>query len=139
MTRIPVTYGGDSGPDLEEVAAFAGCEPSEVIRRHASQTYRVYMLGFLPGFPYMGELNEKLVLPRQANPVQVLNGSVGIAGKQTGIYPFDSPGGWHIIGRTPMKMFDASKETPVTIAAGAEIQFYSITEDEYQNYQGGHS
>lgn len=137
--RIPVCYDLSCAPDLLMVCEKTKLKTGEIIGLHTSKTYRVYMLGFMPGFPYMGELDEKLILPRKSTPVQVLNGSVGIAGKQTGIYPFDSPGGWHIIGRTPVKMFDASKDVPVIIAAGTEIQFYSITEHEYQNYQSGNS
>ncbi len=139
IMRIPVCYDLPCGPDIQMVSEKTKLKPVEIIGLHTSKTYRVYMLGFMPGFPYMGELDEKLILPRKSTPVQVLNGSVGIAGKQTGIYPFDSPGGWHIIGRTPVKMFDASREVPVTIDAGTEIQFYPITEYEYQHYQGGNS
>ena len=139
IMRIPVCYDLSYAPDLHAVSEITNFSTTEIIQIHTSKTYRVYMLGFMPGFPYMGELDEKLVLPRKANPVKVLNGSVGIAGKQTGIYPFDSPGGWYIIGRTPVKIFDPSREVPVSIAAGTEIQFYPITEHEYQNYQGGNS
>lgn len=139
VMRIPVCYDLSYAPDLLRVCEKTKLKPAEIIGLHTSKTYRVYMLGFMPGFPYMGELDDKLILPRKSIPVRVLSGSVGIAGKQTGIYPFDSPGGWHIIGRTPVKMFDASGKVPVTVAAGTEIQFYPITEHEYQNYQGRNS
>ena len=139
LMRVPVCYDASCAPDLQMVCEKTKLTATEIIEIHSAKTYRVYMIGFLPGFPYMGELDEKLILPRKDTPVPVINGSVGIAGKQTGIYPFDSPGGWHIIGRTPVKMFDPSKEMPVAITAGTEIQFYPITEDEYHSYQGGHS
>ncbi|MEO5906438.1 MAG: 5-oxoprolinase subunit PxpB, partial [Saprospiraceae bacterium] len=139
LLRIPVCYDPSCAPDMQIISEKTKLSKTEIIQIHTSTTYRVYMLGFMPGFPYMGELDEKLVLPRKPNPVQVLNGSVGIAGKQTGIYPFDSPGGWHIIGRTPLKLFDASRDTPVIISAGTEIRFYSITEHEYRDNKGGNS
>ncbi len=102
VTEIPVCYGGPHGPDLEAVAAFAGCSPDEVAQRHAAETYRVYMLGFLPGFAYLGSVAASIAMPRRSAPRErVPAGSVGIAGLQTGVYPCDSPGGWQLIGRTP--------------------------------------
>jgi inhibitor of KinA len=92
------------------------------------------MLGFLPGFAYMGEVDEKIVMPRKPQPQNVLAGSVGIAGKQTGIYPLASPGGWQIIGRTPLKLFDAEREEPVLLKAGDTVQFYSISKDEFESF-----
>lgn len=113
--EIPVTYGGAGGPDLAEVAARAGCSPEEAARRHAAGLYRVYMLGFLPGFAYLGDVEATIAAPRRATPrSNVPAGSVGIAGTQTGVYPRESPGGWQIVGRTTLSMFDA--------AAGARLQ-----------------
>lgn len=109
VREIAVTYGGDAGPDLADVAAFARCTPAEVVARHAARVYRVYMLGFLPGFAYLGEVDASIAAPRRAAPrARVPAGAVGIAGAQTGIYPQDSPGGWQIIGHTDARMFDAS-------------------------------
>ena len=105
--EVPVAYGGEYGPDLEHVAARAGISVQDVIERHASRDYRVYMLGFLPGFAYMGIVDESIAAPRRAEPrVRVPAGSVGIAGVQTGIYPREAPGGWQLIGRTPLAVFD---------------------------------
>ena len=104
---IPVVYGGAGGPDLPDVAAFAGCSAEEVIARHTARVYRVYMLGFLPGFAYLGDVDPAIAAPRRATPRQAVPaGSVGIAGAQTGVYPQASPGGWQIIGHTAMRMFD---------------------------------
>ena len=121
---VEVVYGGENGPDLAEVAAFAGCAPSDVIDRHASRTYRVFMLGFLPGFAYMGSVDDSIAAPRRATPrTRVPAGSVGIAGRQTGIYPVDSPGGWQIIGRTAMKVFDPDRNPPALFAPGDSVRF----------------
>lgn len=121
---VEVVYGGDSGPDLAEVAAFAGCAPAEVIDRHASRTYRVFMLGFLPGFAYMGTVDDSIAAPRRATPrARVPAGSVGIAGRQTGIYPFASPAGWQIIGRTAMRTFDPGRTPPALFAPGDHVRF----------------
>ncbi|MSO29614.1 MAG: 5-oxoprolinase subunit PxpB [Acidobacteria bacterium] len=121
---VEVVYGGENGPDLAEVAAFAGCAPSDVIDRHASRTYRVFMLGFLPGFAYMGSVDDSIAAPRRATPrTRVPAGSVGIAGRQTGIYPVDSPGGWQIIGRTAMKVFDPDRNPPALFAPGDRVRF----------------
>ncbi|MEX2270876.1 MAG: 5-oxoprolinase subunit PxpB [Vicinamibacterales bacterium] len=106
---IPVRYGGEFGPDLADVAAFAGIDAAEVVRRHIAAAYRVYMLGFLPGFAYLGKVEPSIAAPRRSTPrQQVPAGSIGIAGPQTGIYPQESPGGWQLIGRTACRMFDAS-------------------------------
>lgn len=122
--EVEVIYGGESGPDLAEVAAFAGCTASDVIERHALPTYRVFMLGFLPGFAYMGPVDASIAAPRRSTPrTRVPAGSVGIAGRQTGIYPFDSPGGWQIIGRTAMKLFDSERNPPALFAAGDAVRF----------------
>ncbi|MCP4690229.1 MAG: 5-oxoprolinase subunit PxpB [Desulfobacterales bacterium] len=111
--KIPMVYGGECGPDLAWVADFHGISPGEVIRLHSQTVYRVYMIGFTPGFPYMGELPEALDTPRRASPrTHIPRGSVGIAQRQTGIYPVVSPGGWQIIGRTPIRLFDAKGDPP---------------------------
>ena len=127
---VEVVYGGDGGPDLADVAAFAGCAPADVIDRHASRTYRVFMLGFLPGFAYMGAVDDSIAAPRRATPrTHVPAGSVGIAGRQTGIYPFDSPGGWQIIGRTAMTIFDPDRIPPALFAPGDHVRFVPVTSD----------
>jgi len=109
LVDIQTRYGGDDGPDLADVAAFAGITPAEVIERHAARVYRVFMLGFLPGFAYLGQVDPSIAAPRRASPRQsVPAGSVGIAGRQTGVYPQVSPGGWQLIGRTAVRMFDVA-------------------------------
>ncbi|MDA1183215.1 MAG: 5-oxoprolinase subunit PxpB [Acidobacteria bacterium] len=121
---VPVVYGGKAGPDLAEVAAFAGCSPDEVIERHAATTYRVCMLGFLPGFAYMASVDTTIAAPRHATPrLRVPAGSVGIAGLQTGIYPRESPGGWQIIGRTALDLFDPDRTPPALFAPGDRVRF----------------
>jgi len=121
---IPVTYGGEDGPDLSTVAKFAGCSEDEVIRLHAAPVYRVYMLGFLPGFAYMGSVNARIAMPRLDTPrMRVAAGSVGIAGLQTGVYPCETPGGWRIIGRTPIRLFDSARATPCVLKAGDRVRF----------------
>ncbi|HVF80378.1 MAG TPA: 5-oxoprolinase subunit PxpB [Flavisolibacter sp.] len=132
---IPVCYEKKYAPDLEAVAGIKSLSAEEVIQLHVKRRYRVYMIGFLPGFAYMGKVDEAIAAPRKKTPVKVVAGSVGIAGGQTGIYPFTSPGGWNIIGRTPIKLFDKEKNEPVLLQPGDEILFYSITEDEFENYQ----
>jgi KipI family sensor histidine kinase inhibitor len=122
--EIPVIYGGAGGPDLEAVASFSGCSPAEVIARHTSRFYRVYMLGFVPGFAYMGRVDESIAAPRRRVPRErVPAGSVGIAGLQTGVYPVDSPGGWQLIGHTATVMFDVHRERPSLLAAGDMVRF----------------
>lgn len=124
---IPVCYGGIYGPDLHAVAAFAKCSETEVIERHASQPYRVYMLGFLPGFAYMGSVPVALAMPRKQTPrFDVPAGSVGIAGRQTGVYPLDGPGGWQLIGRTPVTPFDLGRTDPFLFRPGDTVQFEPI-------------
>ena len=130
---VPVCYGGPFGPDLPFVSRRAGCSVEEVVQRHAGQEYRVFMIGFLPGFPYLGPLDERLALPRRDTPrTRVPAGSVGIAGRQTGIYPVDAPGGWHIIGRTPMRLFDLSAVPPARLAPGDLVRFIPIDESTYR-------
>jgi inhibitor of KinA len=132
---IPVCYDPVFGHDLKVVAAAKNMSPEELVQLHCSTVYRVYMLGFLPGFAYMGRVHERLVMPRRSVPREhVEAGSVGIAGWQTGIYPLESPGGWQIIGRTPVKLFNARHDPPVVLAAGDTVSFYSISLEEYNNY-----
>ena len=122
--EIPVLYGNASGPDLETVATTLALSPSELIRLHSEREYIVYMMGFTPGFPYMGILDERLTMPRMSTPrTHVPAGSVAIAGSQTGIYPVDSPGGWHILGHTPLKLFDPLSETPFLFVPGDTVKF----------------
>ena len=133
--RIPVCYDVSLARDISSLATTHQISVEEVIRLHSSKKYRVYMIGFLPGFAYMGTVDEKLITPRLANPrVFVPAGSVGIAGEQTGIYPFDSPGGWQLIGQTPVKMFSVEKEIPCLLQPGDEVQFYPISISEFENY-----
>jgi inhibitor of KinA len=122
--EIPVTYGGAVGPDLSAVAAFAKCSEEEVVRLHTEGRYRVYMVGFLPGFAYMGSVPRQIAMPRLDTPrMRVAAGSIGIAGEQTGIYPCDTPGGWRIIGRTSSKLFDAGRAEPSLLKAGDYVTF----------------
>lgn len=140
LVTIPVCYDYDFAPDLKWIVRRNKISENEIIRIHASATYRVYMIGFLPGFPYMGVLDERIAAPRKAAPVMVEEGSVGIAGNQTGIYPFQSPGGWQIIGRTPLRLFDVSvKNNPALLQTGDLVQFTSITRDEFENIKSRHS
>lgn len=135
MTRIitiPVRYGGEFGPDLEFVAKVNSISEDEVVALHTSVPYLVYMLGFTPGFPYLGGMSERIAAPRLDTPrVKIPAGSVGIAGKQTGIYPIESPGGWQLIGRTPLKVFNPSAENPFLFAAGDYLQFAALGMEEY--------
>jgi inhibitor of KinA len=125
--RIPVCYGGDLGPDLADVATFSRVSEREVVRLHTGSTYRVFMLGFVAGFAYMGTVDERIAMPRRATPrVRVPLGTVGIAGVQTGIYPAETPGGWQLIGRTPIKPFDPNRAEPFLMRAGDSVQFYAI-------------
>ncbi|MCB0100500.1 MAG: 5-oxoprolinase subunit PxpB [Anaerolineales bacterium] len=122
--EIPVLYGSASGLDFEAVATTLTLSPSELIRLHSEREYTVYMMGFTPGFPYLGILNEKLTLPRMSTPrTRVPAGSVAIAGSQTGIYPVDSPGGWHILGHTPLKLFDPTSDNPFLFSPGDTVKF----------------
>ncbi len=135
LIKIPVCYEKEFAPDIKEVTKGKNISPDEVIQIHISRTYYVYMIGFLPGFTYMGEVDEKIETPRKLHPRQKVEaGSVGIAGKQTGIYPLSSPGGWQIIGRTPLKMFDATKKEPTLLKAGDTVQFYPISKNEFENF-----
>jgi KipI family sensor histidine kinase inhibitor len=133
---VPVVYGGEWGPDLDDVAAFAGCDRKTVIERHVTGTYRVFMLGFLPGFPYMAPVEPSIAAPRRSTPrISVPAGSVGIAGQQTGIYPSDSPGGWQIIGRTPLTLFDPDRDPPALFAPGDVVRFVPVPRDAFAALQ----
>jgi inhibitor of KinA len=130
--RIPVCYGGEFGPDLAGVAAFAGASEDEVVRIHSEGTYRVFMLGFVAGFAYLGSVDDRIAMPRHSTPrVRVPIRSVGIAGIQTGIYPAETPGGWQLIGRTPLKPFDLARPNPFLMKAGDAVRFYAISRTEY--------
>lgn len=125
--EIPVCYGGDAGPDLAEVARLTGHSPAEVVAFHHSVAYRVYLLGFSPGFPYLGSVPETIRVSRLAEPrTRVRAGSVAIAGEQCGIYPVDSPGGWRVIGRTPRRLFDPSGAQPFLLSPGDHVRFVPI-------------
>lgn len=124
------------GPDIENVADHNGKTVEEVIRIHTSTEYLIYMLGFIAGFPYLGGMSKEIATPRLKSPrVKIDGGSVGIAGEQTGVYPVDSPGGWQLIGRTPLKLYDADREKPVLLEAGQYIKFRSITAEEYRKIE----
>ncbi len=132
IKKIPVCYHESLAPDLAALAATKRLSPAEAIQLHTETVYHVYMIGFMPGFPYMGSVPEAIAMPRLAEPrTKVAAGSVGIAGQQTGIYPQDSPGGWNIIGRTPYALFDATRERPCLLEAGDQVQFYAIDVDEF--------
>lgn len=134
LIRIPVCYEEEYALDMQQVTANKNISSDEVMQIHTSKVYKVYMLGFLPGFAYMGEVDERIAMPRKQQPVNIMAGHVGIGGRQTGIYPFASPGGWQIIGRTPLKLFDAGREEITLLKAGDRVQFYSITKDEFKSY-----
>ena len=130
---IPVCYGGEYGPDIANVAEHAGISEDEVIKRHSSKSCHCYMIGFMPGFAYLGGMDESIATPRLTNPRTVIKGgSVGIAGKQTGIYPIDSPGGWQLIGRTPLRLFTPEASCPTLIDSGYGVRFVPVSEDEYK-------
>jgi len=127
LWRVPVCYEGEFAPDLAEVARLTELTPREVVGLHSAVRYHVYMLGFLPGFPYLGDLPPRLALPRRADPrVRVPAGSVSIATTLTAIYPYESPGGWHLIGATPIRLFDPSRSRPALLAPGDMVQFEPI-------------
>jgi len=133
---LPVSYGGERGPDLEFVAASHGMSSAEVVEAHARPTYLVHMIGFSPGFPYLGGLPERLATPRLETPrVAVPAGSVGIGGSQTGVYPLETPGGWRILGRTPVRLFDVSRSTPNLLEAGDRVRFRAVGEEEFREIE----
>ncbi|WP_102349799.1 5-oxoprolinase subunit PxpB [Bacillus sp. Marseille-P3661] len=134
--EIPVLYGGEFGMDLPFVADLNNLTEQEVIDIHSKTEYLIYMIGFVPGFPYLGGMSTKIAAPRLENPrAKVKAGSVGIAGKQTGIYPLEIPGGWRIIGRTPLKLFSPTNSRPVIFSAGDYLKFKPIAEDEYYSIE----
>lgn len=139
LIKVPVCYENEYAPDLGFIATQNKISTDEIIYLHTSATYHIYMLGFLPGFAYMGMVDEKLASSRKQKPVFVEAGSIGIAGKQTGIYPFRSQGGWQIVGRTPLKLFDKEKINPVLFKAGDKVEFYSITKDEFEDIKSGNA
>ena len=133
LVEVPVLYGGNYGKDIQRVVQFSKLSESEIIQRHQTGNYLVYFLGFTPGFPYLGGMDQDLTTPRIQTPrKRVPQGSVAIAGAQTGIYPFPSPGGWNLIGRTPLKIFNISNPQNSLIQMGNKVQFKSIGEDEYE-------
>lgn len=135
---IPVCYGGEYGPDLGYVATLNGLTEEEVIRLHSESPYLVYALGFAPGFPYIGGMPDSIAAPRKQTPrLKVPPGSVGIAGNQTGIYPIETPGGWQIIGRTPLTLFRPEASPPALLQGGHYIRFRPITEAEFAMFGGG--
>jgi len=137
MIEIPVCYGGELGPDLEFVARHNNLSEDEVIQLHSAGDYLVYMIGFAPGFPYIGGMSEKIATPRKETPrLKIPPRSVGIAGKQTGVYPIETPGGWQLIGRTPLELFRPEKHPPTLLRPGDRIRFYPISYEEYLELGG---
>ena len=138
VASLPCCYGGGFGPDLAGVAAWAGCSEADVIARHTAREYRVCMIGFLPGFPYLAEVDPRIAAPRHPTPRLVVQvGSVGIAGLQTGVYPVASPGGWQIIGRTPVRLFDAARTPPTRLLPGMRVRFVPLDPKEFDAAPGG--
>ncbi len=137
LVEIPVCYGGSLGEDLEEIARRHGLTPEEVVTIHCAKDYRVYLLGFVPGFAYLGDLDSRIATPRRDAPrPQVPAGSVAIGGDQTGVYPLETPGGWHLIGRTPVKMFTPEAEPPCLLGAGDTVRFVPISRAEFDALSG---
>jgi len=139
LVRIPVCYQTEFAFDIERIAAARNITVEDVINIHISGDYKVYMLGFLAGFAYMGLVNEQISFERKPQPENIKAGSVGIAGRQTGVYPFDSPGGWQIIGRTPLNIFNQERPEPCLLQAGDTVQLYSITKDECEDIKSRNS
>lgn len=133
LWRIPTCYDAEFGPDLAEIGERAGMTPAQVIECHASRSYLVYMMGFLPGFPYMGDVAEPIALPRRETPrTRVPRGSVAVATEMTAVYTLESPGGWHILGRTPIRFFDLDKPQPALLAPGDNVVFEPVSREEYE-------
>ena len=140
LHTIPVLYGDEWGPDLKDLADFAGLSPAETIAMHTSVPYRIYMLGFSPGFPYLGLVPEQLAMPRLSTPrTKVPAGSVGIADRQTGIYPSSTPGGWRLIGRTPIPLYRKNSAQPFLLKPGDLVQFEPIHRDEFDRLTSEHA
>ncbi|WP_227006268.1 5-oxoprolinase subunit PxpB [Rufibacter latericius] len=136
LKEIPVVYGGQYGSDLPFVARHTNLSPQEVISLHSQTEYLVYMIGFAPGFPYLGGMDKRLTSPRKEVPRKIIPaGSVGIAGPQTGVYPMETPGGWQLIGRTPLTLFDPERESPSLLQMGDRVRFVPISEEEYLNWE----
>jgi inhibitor of KinA len=137
LLEIPVCYETEFAPDLEEVARHAGLHWKEVVDLHGGAEYRVHCVGFTPGFPFLGGLSHKIATPRRDIPrKEIPAGSVAIGGKQTGIYPIKSPGGWNVIGRTPLRLFDPEKDPPSLLRAGDRVRFRAITREEFESLRG---
>ena len=135
VVEIPVCYGGSLGPDLEDVARAHQMTPADVIHLHTSGDYLVYMVGFMPGFAYLGGLPAKLATPRRTTPRTVVPaGTVGIGGSQTGVYPLDSPGGWNLIGKTPLAIFDIGRSPPALLETGDRVRFRAIGDEQFRNW-----
>ncbi len=135
VVEIPVCYGGDLGPDLDDVAGQHSMSADDVVRVHSTGDYLVYMVGFMPGFAYLGGLAPELVTPRRSSPrTAVPAGTVGIGGQQTGVYPLVSPGGWNLIGRTPLRIFDVSREKASLLEAGDRVRFVPISRKDFDNW-----
>jgi len=133
--KVPVCYDDEFAPDIKYIIKEKKICKQELIQLHTQRTYRVYMIGFLPGFAYMGEVDVKIAMNRKTSPQNVSKGSVGIAGNQTGIYPMDSPGGWNIIGKTPVELYETNENGMNTyFKAGDIVQFFSISKNEFENY-----
>ena len=132
QVEVPVCYGGEFGPDLEDVASVHGMTPGRVVELHTSATYLVFFLGFVPGFAYLGELPEELVTPRLPTPrKKVPAGSVGIAGNQTGVYPFETPGGWRLLGRTPLSIFRTERKDLSLLSIGDRVRFVTVSRERF--------
>lgn len=139
VVELPVCYGGEFGPDLEDAARHCGLSAAEMIQKHTEPFYHVYFLGFLPGFAYLGGLPPTLAVPRRSVPrLAVPAGAVGIAGEQTGIYPLQTPGGWQVIGRTPHKLYDPRREPPSLLALGDAIRFVSVSPGQFADAEKEH-
>jgi len=135
LVEIPVCYGGELGPDLNDVAVQHGLDATEVIQLHSSAEYLVYMIGFMPGFAYLGGLPDRIATPRRKTPrTAVPAGTVGIGGQQTGVYPLVSPGGWNLIGRTPRRIFDVSRAKPTLLTTGDRVRFRPITAAQFNDW-----
>jgi KipI family sensor histidine kinase inhibitor len=131
--EVPVCYGGAYGPDLDDLATFAACSAGEVVEMHTAREYRVFVVGFVPGWAYMASVDSRISAPRRSIPrLKVPAGSVAIAAGQTGIYPAETPGGWHIVGRTPVKPYDPARADPFLFHPGDHVRFRRIDEDEYR-------